>query len=374
MKSFKTYITEAQKIEANRGDLAEVLLGAAVTAKFWKHPAKGMVTIDDIKEVLRMVLKSNPIELKRGDIGYESKISDIIRFKMGVPKKAHDFIQIESNWNYIKDLFNSVVHHVNSDRRLDLQSTVLSKNGKINDIYINSDGTGDQKGTKADIKIEVDGKKTNNQISLKVSGGEQFDQVAGVTFDKQLTIWNRLGVDVSKIKKEYDEISDRIDQTIKFSSREIANSSEFVKMTREAASIPYKYAASELSAGLKAQDHTLINALAEFIKTGATRNDPTIEMVKLESGKSKKARFGPNFIKNLHDIAPDLKVSYKMTSDPIVVIYDSKLGSGKEGKLLQIRGKYTAESSGKGANKRYKIYYRNIVETGDLFFKLATDK
>ena len=372
MKSFKTYITEAQKIEANRGDLAEVLLGAAVTAKFWKHPAKGMVTIDDIKEVLRMVLKSNPIELKRGDIGYESKISDIIRFKMGVPKKAHDFIQIESNWNYIKDLFNSVVHHVNSDRRLDLQSTVLSKNGKIDDIYVNAAGLEDQTGTKADIKLTIDGKQTVNQISLKTDIG-QFAQVAGTTFDKQITIWERMGIDVSPTKGAYDAISNKIDITLRHASREEAKSSEVGKLLRDAAAIPYKYAADELERKLKAQDMGIINQLANFIQIGATKNDPNIEIVKLESNKSKKARFGPNFIKNLKAIAPELKVEYKKTSDPIVNIYDPKLGSGKNGSLLQIRAKYTPEST-KGKVKMYYHYLRNIVEAGDLFYNLATDK
>ena len=51
------------------------------------------------------------------------------------------------------------------------------------------------------LKFEVDGKTTKNQISLKVEGGDQFAQVAGVGWEKQVEIWGKLGLDVSKKEK-----------------------------------------------------------------------------------------------------------------------------------------------------------------------------
>ena len=218
MKTFKRYLEEAapQKISANRGDVAEVILGAAVTARFWKNPAGEDVSEKDIRSIMRMVLKTNPVELTRNDLEIDTKISDTIRFRIGVPKPAFAFLKQETEWNKISDLFKSCEAYVNSDRRLNLQSKVLAKNGKVNDIFVNSDGTGDQKGTKADIKLEVDKKKTRNQISLKVQGGDQFMQIGGIGFDKQEELWSNLGIDVSSAEEKYNAYMKKLQTKLTF--------------------------------------------------------------------------------------------------------------------------------------------------------------
>jgi len=377
MISFKSYLQErkvASKINANRGDVAEVILGAAVTAKFALTPP-GSINKKNVEQVLAKVISSKSMQTSRPDNARgTTQIKDDIRFKVGVPAKAWEFISKPSNWDSVDDLFQSSIAYVNSDRRLDLQCKAMYNNSKENDIFINSDGTGDQKGTKADIKLIIDEKPTKNQISLKVKGGEQFAQVAGVTFEKQTTIWGKLGIDVSSAKNNYDKYFAKVDLETRFKDRDSINKTDVGENLRLAASEAYKIGAKQLKSKLSKSDSQMLQKLSDFIKQGAALGDKNIELVKLTGGTFKRAKFGKRFEDNLKAIAPQLKVEYSRKTDPIVKIYDPKIGSGKAGLLIQIRGKYSAESSGKGDRKAYKPYFRNIVEAGDLFFKIATDR
>ena len=75
-----------------------------------------------------------------------------------------------------------------------------------NKIVVNSDGTGDQKGTKADIKVKIDDKVVNMQMSLKTTGGDQIGQMSGITFDRQIKMFEKLSLDVDVSKrKNYEE-------------------------------------------------------------------------------------------------------------------------------------------------------------------------
>tara|TARA_R110000822_G_scaffold155280_1_gene295066 strand:+ start:244 stop:1344 length:1101 start_codon:yes stop_codon:yes gene_type:complete len=364
-------------IDANRGNIAEVILGAAVTAKFHTAPVS-VVTYNMVTEILRKIIGDNKIILSRADrTSRETNVSDKIRFAVAVPAKDWKFMSAPSNWPAVRDLFNSAIKYVNSDRRLGLQASVLFTNQKYNDIFINADGTGDQKGTKADIKLEIDGKQTVNQLSLKVSGGEQFAQVAGVTFEKQVTLWGKLGIDVAKAKPNYDKYFKRINLETRFSSRSLINDSDVKDNLRLAASEAYKIATKQLQIGFKNSDNNLINGLASFIRFSATLDDPNIELVKLTAGGSfKRAKFGKQFQENMLAFIPNLKVEYSRLTDPIVNIYDPSIGNSSSAKarLIRIRGKYSAEATKFQGEKVYRAYFRNIVEAGDLMFQIATDR
>ena len=373
MKTFKRYLEEAapQKISANRGDVAEVILGAAVTSRFWKNPAGEKVSEKDIRSIMRMVLKTNPVSLTRNDLEIDTKISDTIRFRVGVPKPAYAFLKQETEWNKISDLFKSCEAYVNSDRRLNLQSKVLAKNGKVNDIFVNSDGTGDQKGTKADIKLEVDGKKTRNQISLKVQGGDQFMQIGGIGFDKQEELWSNLGIDVSSAEEKYNAYMKKLQTKLTFYDRDSVTKSGAADNIRLAAELTYKIAAEKLQTNLDKKDGKTIEKLAKLIKSGATKDDDNIELVKLQSGKFKKARFGKKYEENVKNA--ELVVSYKRTTDPIILVYDKNLGPTK-GKLVQFRARYSIEGAKSKSGKTYRPYLRNLLETGPFLFQLASDR
>lgn len=365
-----------KNLGANRGDLAEAVIGAAVTARFWLKPEGRQVTEADLKKVLDSFLRSNPTTFQRDDLNVVTRITDEITFRVGIPKVAYDFIRKRENWSLIPELFKSSVAYVNADRRLILQSNILAKNGKIDKILVDADGTGDQTGTKADIKLSVNGKPTPQQISLKVKGGDQFAQVGGLGFEKQTEIWtNRLGIDITRSKAEFDRIYNQINNKLRFADRTAAATSKEAELSRKAAGVVYEYAAEQLQTKFKRIDSALINRIGDFIVEGATKTDPSIELVKLVGGSFVKARFGKKFRENMMGAAPNLRVEFKgTTADPTVIIYDKDLGPGKKGKLFQVRARYSGEGVKNKQGKYYKVYIRNIVEAGDLLFQLATDK
>ena len=69
--------------------------------------------------------------------------------------------------------------------------------------------------------------------------------------------------------------------------------------------------------------------LSSFLKIAATKNDPSIELVKLVKGGFKRAKFGRNFEKNLKEMLPNLKIEFEMKTDPIVHIYDPTIAPNK---------------------------------------------
>tara|TARA_R110001632_G_scaffold185755_3_gene306071 strand:+ start:368 stop:1489 length:1122 start_codon:yes stop_codon:yes gene_type:complete len=372
MLDFREYINEAIKISANRGDVAEIILGAAVTARFFNSPQKtAIISKPHIYDMLSKVLRSQEVTLHRTDkLSGTVKVDDNIRFKVGVPKKAWEFISDKNNWKLVDDLFDSAISYVNTERRLRGQSHALYANGRVDDIFVNSDGTGDQKGTKADIKLIINGKEAPQQISLKVEGGEQFGQVAGMTFDKQIEIWGRLGINVKPIETKFNDKLKDVDLKATFSDRGAIGMKEIEVAIRAAAGEAYSYATKQLNQNLPA------DKLISFLKTAANKGDSRIELIKFTSTGYKKAKFGKNFEENLKTLFPKLTIEFEQTTDSIVHIYDKSIGprSSSAARLFRVRGFFQRPSAVKSTGEKYyKAYMRNIIEAGDLLFKIATD-
>lgn len=65
MLDFKEFLSEANKISANRGDVAEIILGAAVTARFYNAPqVSTKISKPDVYEMITKVLRSQDVTLK----------------------------------------------------------------------------------------------------------------------------------------------------------------------------------------------------------------------------------------------------------------------------------------------------------------------
>ena len=275
-------------------------------------------------------------------------------------------------------------------RRLHLIAKAYMLNGRKDEIRVDADGTGDQKGTKADIKITLNGKKANMQMSLKVKGGDQIGQKAGVPFDRQYDIFKELGIDVSPARKDYDEAVKEIDLSFYFLDRaevskgkddkRLPKAIEMQKQLREANSKSYRLAAKICKAKMDSGDEKFVSKLADFLIQYGSLGDKQIEIITLTTKGFKKAKFGRNFKKQLLEYYPKLKVIFNMDDgDPSIEFYDPSIGdrSSTEARLFRIRGKTLYESKTKkidGKTKKiFPLYVRNLVEAGGLLYKLAVD-
>ena len=408
MLNYNSYIREQyqslqEKVwKPNMGDLAEPILACGVAAKFANPDA--VVTRTAIEKLLRKVIKKNPENID-GKPGGELKVKDNIFLKVAIRRKEWEWLKDESHWELIDWQFKAVAQYCNDKsrsvqgkidlmqgkgRRLHLIAKAYMLNGRKDEIRVDADGTGDQKGTKADIKITLNGKKANMQMSLKVKGGDQIGQKAGVPFDRQYDIFKELGIDVSPARKEYDEAVKEIDLGFYFLDRaevskgkddkRLPKAIEMQKQLREANSKSYRLAAKICKEKMDSNDEAFVSKLADFLIQYGSLGDKQIEIITLTTKGFKKAKFGRNFKKQLLEYYPKLKVIFNMEDgDPAIEFFDPEIGNRSSGdaRLFRIRGKTLYESKTKkidGKTKKiFPLYVRNLVEAGGLLYKLAVD-
>lgn len=376
----------AESIPANRGDLFEVFFAAAVAARFVKRvklkTSKTLPTVNtsDVDSVLSEMMKGGYIK-QVNDVG--SAVIDTVSVTVSVPRKAQDFLSVRANWNKVSDLRSGAVSFVNSHSRLNAQARGLSINAREDNIRIIAAGTEDQRGTKADVKIEVnsptnpDKRFRNIDYSLKVSGGEQFHQVSGQGFDKFLSIFGEMGLDVSPVQEEYqnfiDNFFDAEVYTKKYQSREVAKATGGGEQLKKAARLVYTYATEKLNEGLDTAESTDTKVkFADYIIFGLSRNVNT-ELVKFTSTGQVKTRVAN---REFRDILANSRYSARMNAsgDPKIEIYLSKPDgtrpSGTNNLIIQIRYKMEVASSNTNMGKSYRFYPRNYLEAQPGMFSI----
>ncbi len=350
----------AAKIDANRGDVAEALMGAAVCATFATRPHTP-ITVAHIDTYLDKVLKTVSLSDNFNVKNLNTKVEDSITFSVSLPTKALAFIKEPDNRKLVKDLYSSTLSYVNGNRDLQVKAAELYKDSNRNDIVVSSAGTLNQKGTKADITVLIDGKKQTKQISLKVAGGDQFAQFSGAKWETQLNLFTEgLGLNISSAKDQFNKALESYDADARFTDRG-ESTKAMMKYLKDAAAISYKAAARSLET--KVNDSDFKKTLAEFITKGATLNDPDIELVKLGGGLAKSQSFGDKFIETIQGM--DLSVRLSTSGDPAILINASgvsKYGVSVSGLLIKIRAKFEAPSSPSSSGKVYSTYMRNLVE------------
>jgi len=384
MLNFANYLEEQKtKVKIpNKGDLAEAILACGVAAKF--NNPDSVVTKTAIEKMLSRVLATRKTQLERDDkVSAKTtvKVSDTITLSVGIRKREWDFISDKRNWELIDWQFDSVAKYCNTYKRIKRYSQMLYRNNKENKIVVDADGLTDQKGTKADIKVKIDNKVVNMQMSLKVTGGDQIGQMSGVPFDKQVKLFELLGVDVTPARKKYDELINKVDIGLAFTHRDETKTGlgrQIHLAVREANLVVHKEAKKQLDAKMEAKDAKFIDQVTDFLRKAATGNDPTIEVVKLSTKGFKRAKFGKKYVQNVKDAMPHLKVDVNKQpeGDAETVIYDSRIGKSNSAaaRLFKIRGKIIFESkTTKTEGYHLKIYVRNLIESGDLMFDLASD-
>ena len=372
----------AEKIDANRGDLFEAFFAAAVAARFVKRAktrsAKSLPKIGsgDVDAVLTEMMKKGYVK-NVNDVG--SAIIDTVTVNVSIPKKASVFLQDKSNWRKVSDLRDGAINFANSHSRLNTQARGLSINNRQDQIKITAAGTEDQKGTKADVKVEVDSpmhpdrRFRNVDYSLKVTGGEQFHQVSGLGFDKFLNIFSEMGINVSSVSREYEkkltEFFDEEVYTKKYSSREDAQRTGGGDNLKASARIVYEKAQEILQQGLNAEGETEVKRkFADYVIYGLSRGVRT-ELVKFAGSGKVKTRVADRQFRNVL-IGHRYVVEIKKTGDPKIEIYladeTGKKMQGKDYFVMQIRYKLEVQSNPQ--KTQYKFYPRHYLEAQEGMF------
>ncbi|HUV72433.1 MAG TPA: hypothetical protein VMW25_05500 [Clostridia bacterium] len=172
----------------NRGDVAEGILGAAVAARFVKGEAS--ISTDDVANILATFDKQKPTYYGRGgdekksmgkekDWQVKRKDGTVDVVQLDIRLASVNFLDLMNlkKRGYLQDLFAAAAKYANSEAVVS-ESMKAAMDGVSSKILILSDGIGDQKGTKVDVRVFKDGKELSiGKISLKAGGTKQMGQI-----------------------------------------------------------------------------------------------------------------------------------------------------------------------------------------------------
>ena len=381
------------KISANRGDIAEGIMGAALTAKFIKRQLRQtvdnlpQVNATDIDAVLAKFFRSGGIYRKtvrdvpkpfdyipQGAFGNEVEttvnivrelmFSDKVVFKLTLPQKAMDFLSKQSNRTQVRDIYDRAIKYANSDSIFIREANRLATNAKNDKILVDADGVSNQNETKVDIGLFANGKKIGKQISLKTESGKQFHQIVGfgiAEFDKLFSDKLGISIDGDARKKTNDYIkSFNINEAYAFrgaTSKDVTGSPWAIKL-KKAATIYYKGAEKSMKTKIKGIEFK--RKLAATIRYGATRNEDNIQLVHFVKAKRlyDQRLFDSTFEDTIENA--DLSIVSNYDDNPTI-----KINNGNK-TVVQFRARVDSETMKDG----YKIKLRQVLETGTGLFLL----
>ena len=400
--------------EFNNGDISELILAAAIAAKFKKRLSAAKlsreqiisigdlprITSGDVKGTLRTIISNSfrsQFNVSDRDIVNKriSKVTDNISVAVRIPVNSERYISaqpIGSRFVNFENIFNSATNFVNADTEIKRKVFNTQFNLKNDLIEIQGVGTAGQRTTKVDVRVDITtGGATllrkSSQISLKFETG-QFAQTVGLEFEKFADIFEELGItDYQKDKEIFDKaIFDTYPDITgkKFNSRQDVTQSNEVRALKEAAR---KIFTGRIKRELdtKINNDNFKSTLASYIKKKATLNESGVELVKfLDDSRFLKQTFGDDFTNAITSM--DLAVTIKTytrnfgpgqmmgdeTDNPTICIY-TKGGDPVQDLLIEFR--YRSDSQKPKGQNYFLIKMRTLVMAGEKLYTLgATDE
>ena len=395
--------------EFNNGDIAELILAAAIAAKFKKRLSVAKlsreqiisigdlprITSGDVKGTLRTIISNSfrsQFNVSDRDIVSKriSRVTDNISVVVKIPANSERYMSaqpIGSRFSNFENIFNSATNFVNADTEIKRKVFNTQFNLKKDLIEIQGIGTKGQTETKVDVRVDITTagvkmSRTSSQISLKFNTG-QFAQTVGLEFEKFADIFEELGItDYTKDKEEFDKAVFGVYPEIlgkRFNSRKEVTQSNEVRALKEAAR---KVFTGRIKRELdnKINDVNFKSTLASFIKKKATLNESGVELVEfLDNGRFVKQTFGDDFINaiNSMDLAATIKTYSRNvkgarigdeTDNPTICIY-KKGGDPLRDLLIEFR--YRSDSLQPKGQNYYLIKMRTLVLAGESLYTLG---
>ena len=395
--------------EFNNGDIAELILAAAIAAKFKKRLSAAKlsreqiisigdlprITSGDVKGTLRTIISNSfrsQFNVSDRDIVSKriSRVTDNISVVVKIPANSERYMSaqpIGSRFSNFENIFNSATNFVNADTEIKRKVFNTQFNLKKDLIEIQGIGTKGQTETKVDVRVDITTagvkmSRTSSQISLKFNTG-QFAQTVGLEFEKFADIFEELGItDYTKDKEEFDKAVFGVYPEIlgkRFNSRKEVTQSNEVRALKEAAR---KVFTGRIKRELdnKINDVNFKSTLASFIKKKATLNESGVELVEfLDNGRFVKQTFGDDFTNaiNSMDLAATIKTYSRNvkgarigdeTDNPTICIY-KKGGDPLRDLLIEFR--YRSDSLQPKGQNYYLIKMRTLVLAGESLYTLG---
>jgi hypothetical protein len=324
----------------NRGDIAEGLLGAAITAKLILRGGNkiGNITVENVRGILGSTIKNGSQELSLRVSDKNSQIADNIIFTLKLPTGSMEVISKPKNWSKFEDLFNSAVHYANSSDA-ERYSNYFYTNGKIDEVRIVSDGVSDQKGRKTDVQAvvsttdpitgQVKSRQLKNvDISLKADSIKYGQHSAG-GLTKSKEVW------LDSAKRLFEPLGIIIEMPAGI-KREDENSLRdfWIKIYEQAS----KKLNKELANASANKETTFIEKIADLINHHGSAGNQYMKLVSFEKGQSSIHSFSQlkrKLVEQKIDLTTKMTLGPR-SGLPYILIYNKKDPS-RHGILTKIR-------------------------------------
>jgi len=340
---------EGEEKVANRGEIAEGILGAAMFAKFVKRQGNeeiGQVTQQDIENILDSLQQTGKDTYQVAVNDADNEFSDTVTFLLRLKTAPYRDLMDPAKRNLLAKEFASAAAYVNSNMA-ERYSKYFYLNGRADDIAIMADGAASETEKKTDVWVAIkdkDGRMRQLRLntSLKVGGQKQFGQVGGSSVESMQKLWSYFDINIGDdVLSSYQSMQDPT-KGLAYLYQRIA-----------------KILERQLRTADPQQEVQFVDQLAHAITYFATLGDPTVELVDFDQGGYKILRF-----KNLEHKLRTVQLSATYISSkatPEIVIHEQ--GNPKN-VLIGIRAK-------REKTKKGDFYFRNYIEKGPLLEKLT---
>ena len=327
-------------IKYNLGDMAEGVVGAAITARFIYKNRN--ITERQVYGVLRSM--PTPTE-KSGKKGLETskdfksanenpKVMDDVNFYLSLAAVNMNALLMPGNEDLIRPFVRSAVRYANSTNVVKW-SKLLYENNRYDKIEVVSDGLGGQTSTKVDVFVKVDGKPIDIKVSLKAGDVKQFGQVSGIEFEKQIKLWDTTfgySNEIRGLKTKYEEF---------VTANEVP----------QAVSLVYNKVAAEFNKDMRTSSKIgVLNNFAESIKYFATLNEDNVTLLQVANDAAKLYTFD-QILEGIKNLNLQAQVIFGRTGLPTLMIVNTDTNQP----LIQYRVKQEFKPDG-------SPYIRNYVE------------
>lgn len=348
----------------NLGNVAEAIMGSAMTAKFEKEGGK--VTVDDIKDVgVRLFQNEGKLVSQSG--------KDSLSFTMTVPsrdKKAlASFLGMDDSSleelgvsdekiNDIERMYRDAATYVNNSKRAQAAVDKAAADPNQNNVEVLSDGGNAEKQsiTKVDLEILYDGQKIN-LISLKAGNVKQIGQESGAEF-ATLSRFFQTTVGIELPPEMANDFLPKTDPNY----RDYNYSFSFPK----AYDYVYRALTRHLNGDESRAEYDIVKAVYDGIHYHGTRGEQGVILLVLS----------PNAKKAYNELTLGKPLLDQLAN------YDLDVNLKKEGKnyIIEVFGTAKTEKARKLDSKSRLVQFRsykqetavrNAVEIGDLLKDLA---
>lgn len=335
---------------ANKGEIAEGILGAAMFAKFTKRePGEeiGIVTPQDVTHVLNQLqsVGNDTYQVLVDDT--DNDFADTITFKLVLKTGPYKDLMDPTKRDALKNEYESACAYVNGNNA-ERYSKYFYFNGKSDDIAIIADGTSSEKTSKVDVWVAIKGADGNIRrlrlnTSLKTGPVKQFGQVSGRGKDTMIKLWNYFGIDISHLLDDFEKLS----------KKDELKAIEHV----------YKNVAEDMASKLKRAgprgEATLVERIATAVEHFATLGDTGVELIHFDKSGFVRLNFANLAAKfKTIDLTATLKTG---KATPEISIHDVR---DPKNELIGIRSKREKDKHG-------DWYWRNYIEKGHLLGELT---